>query len=58
MIKDELEAMLTEELSLAEIARRLNVNPTSVINYLYDMHELGQLEIMLGPDKEIRYKLK
>ena len=58
MIKDELEAMLTEEMSLDQIAHRFNVPPTSIVNALYDLHESGIVDIILGPDKIMRYKLK
>ena len=58
MMKDELEAMLTEEMSLDQIAHRLGVPPSSVINALYDLHESGIVDIILGPDKIMRYKLK
>ena len=58
MIIDELEAMLTEEMTLEQIAHRLNVPPTSIVNSLYDLHEEGIVDIILGPDKIMRYKLK
>ena len=58
MIIDELESMLTEELSLDQIAHRLNVPPTSIINSLYDLHEEGMIDIILGADKIMRYRLR
>ena len=58
MIKDELEAMLTEEMTLEQIAHRFNVPPTSIVNSLYDLHEEGIVDIILGPDKIMRYKLR
>ena len=58
MLIDELETMLTEELSMLDLHKRLKIPPTSIVIGLDELYQRGKINIFLGPDKEIRYKLK
>lgn len=53
---DEIQSMLTEEMTIDEIARRLRVPITSLVPAIYDLIVTNKIEIFLRRDDQLVYR--